>query len=78
MVAWLTKELISTLMVDPERVYLTGLSMGGYGTWSLAAAHPGRFAAIAPICGGGAPAEACALKHTPAGAPQSNQPRWRR
>lgn len=39
--------------VDKSRVYLTGLSMGGYGTWSLGLAHPERFAAIAPICGGG-------------------------
>lgn len=38
---------------DKKRVYLTGLSMGGSGTWSIAAAHPRRFAAIAPICGGG-------------------------
>lgn len=37
---------------DPLRVYLTGLSMGGYGTWYLATKHPGKFAAIAPICGG--------------------------
>ena len=39
--------------VDKRRVYLTGLSMGGYGTWSLGLAYPERFAAIAPICGGG-------------------------
>lgn len=39
--------------IDKNRVYLTGLSMGGYGTWSLGMAHPERFAAIAPICGGG-------------------------
>ncbi|MBM3883454.1 MAG: phospholipase [Verrucomicrobia bacterium] len=39
--------------VDESRVYLTGLSMGGYGTWKLALAHPEKFAAIAPICGGG-------------------------
>jgi len=39
--------------VDTHRVYLTGLSMGGFGTWNLALSHPGRFAAIAPICGGG-------------------------
>ncbi|MFW5692188.1 MAG: prolyl oligopeptidase family serine peptidase, partial [Chloroflexota bacterium] len=38
--------------VDPDRVYLTGLSMGGFGTWDLARLHPDRFAAIAPICGG--------------------------
>ena len=39
--------------VDTSRVYLTGLSMGGYGTWNLGLAEPERFAAIAPICGGG-------------------------
>jgi len=38
--------------VDPRRIYLTGLSMGGFGTWSLAISRPDRFAAIAPICGG--------------------------
>ena len=37
---------------DANRVYLTGLSMGGYGTWSMAARNPGRFAALVPICGG--------------------------
>jgi predicted peptidase len=37
---------------DKDRTYLTGLSMGGYGTWYLAGRYPGRFAAIAPICGG--------------------------
>lgn len=41
------------LKVDGTRVYLTGLSMGGYGTWSLAMKHPERFAAVVPICGGG-------------------------
>ncbi len=38
---------------DPDRVYLTGLSMGGFATWEFACAHPDRFAAIAPICGAG-------------------------
>jgi predicted peptidase len=37
---------------DPKRVYLTGLSMGGYGTWQLALEHPKRFAALVPICSG--------------------------
>lgn len=37
---------------DKNRTYLTGLSMGGYGAWYLAGKYPGRFAAIAPICGG--------------------------
>jgi len=39
--------------VDQTRLYLTGLSMGGYGTWALGLRYPERFAAIAPICGGG-------------------------
>ena len=49
----LLDEVLASYKVDPQRVYLTGLSMGGYGTWGLALAHPGRFAAGAPICGGG-------------------------
>ncbi len=36
---------------DPERTYLTGLSMGGYGVWEIALAEPGRFAALVPVCG---------------------------
>ncbi len=51
----LLDELLAKHRIDPERVYLTGLSMGGYGTWSLAAAAPERFAAVVPICGGGDP-----------------------
>jgi predicted peptidase len=39
--------------VDTNRLYVTGLSMGGYGTWDLGLSHPEKFAAIAPICGGG-------------------------
>jgi len=39
--------------VDATRVHLTGLSMGGYGTWFTAMARPDLFAAIAPVCGGG-------------------------
>ena len=42
-----------TLPIDMDRVYLTGLSMGGTGTWMLAMAERDRFAAIAPICGSG-------------------------
>jgi len=38
--------------VDPTRIYLTGLSMGGFGSWALALRDPARFAAVAPICGG--------------------------
>ncbi len=49
----LLDETISQYKVDKHRIYLTGLSMGGYGTWSLASAYPEYFAAIVPICGGG-------------------------
>ncbi len=51
----LLDDLTGHYRVDSDRVYLTGLSMGGYGTWSLALAHPERFAAVIPICGGGSP-----------------------
>jgi predicted peptidase len=44
---------LQQLPVDRTRVYLTGLSMGGFGAWDLAARLPGMFAAVAPICGGG-------------------------
>jgi predicted peptidase len=50
---------------DPNRTYLTGLSMGGYGTWSLAMAHPERWAAIAPICGGGNVKDAAKIAKIP-------------
>jgi predicted peptidase len=49
----LLDEITRTYRVDTNRVYLTGLSMGGYGTWELGLTHPEKFAAIAPICGGG-------------------------
>ncbi len=51
----LLDEVLRKHAVDPQRVYLTGLSMGGYGTWSLGLKYPERFAAIAPVCGGGVP-----------------------
>jgi len=49
----LLDEITGKYRVDESRVYLTGLSMGGYGTWRLGLTHPERFAAIVPICGGG-------------------------
>ena len=49
----LLDDVMANYPVDPARVYLTGLSMGGYGTWDLGLAYPEKFAAIAPICGGG-------------------------
>ena len=63
--AALLDDICATYRVDPERIYLTGLSMGGYGAWMLAAAQPDRFAAIVPICGGGNPADAEKLKGIP-------------
>ena len=53
--------IIQKYNVDADRVYLTGLSMGGYGTWFMAMAYPDMFAAIAPCCGGGMPWNASVL-----------------
>lgn len=61
----LLDHLEATLAVDRDRIYVTGLSMGGFGTWNLAARYPHRFAAIVPICGGGNPAEAAKLNDLP-------------
>ncbi len=61
--------------VDTNRVYLTGLSMGGYGTWRLGLAHPGRFAALVPICGGGSRIDAL-LGPGDKGALLKNLPIW--
>jgi predicted peptidase len=62
----LLDEIVTQYRVDENRIYLTGLSMGGFGTWHYAAAHPERLAAIAPICGGGDPKTADAIKDIPA------------
>jgi predicted peptidase len=51
--------------IDPKRLYLTGLSMGGYGSWALAAERPDLFAAVAPICGGYDIQDARQLRDTP-------------
>lgn len=51
--------------IDFDRIYLTGISMGGYGAWMTAINYPDRFAAVAPICGGGEPGMAAALRHVP-------------
>lgn len=51
--------------VDQSRIYLTGLSMGGFGTWALASQYPAEFAAVAPICGGGEVQTVCKLNNTP-------------
>jgi predicted peptidase len=69
---WDTRELLAlvehtckTLNADPDRVYVTGLSMGGYGTWELIAAAPNRFAAGMPLCGRGEISKAKKLISTP-------------
>ena len=61
----LLDEVIRKYRVDKDRVYLTGASMGGSGTWALAAAHPEKFAAIVPMCGSGNPADARKLARLP-------------
>lgn len=61
----LLDDVISKHKVDKDRIYVTGLSMGGFGTWALAAASPDRFAAIAPICGGGETRWARRISHLP-------------
>lgn len=61
----LLDDVTDRLRVDVDRVYVTGLSMGGRGTWNLAMSYPERFAAIAPVCGGAIPDRACRLRDVP-------------
>jgi predicted peptidase len=61
----LLDDLQARLRVDPDRVYLTGMSMGAFGAWDLAIANPDRFAALLMISGGGNPVEVCRLKDVP-------------
>ena len=55
-------QLIEEYDIDTEKICLTGLSMGGYGTWYTAMARPDLFSAIAPVCGGGMAWNAGVLK----------------
>ena len=61
----LLDEIVEKYKVDQDRIYVTGLSMGGFGTWSLAAYAPERFAALVPICGGGEVISARRISHLP-------------
>jgi len=61
----LLDDIIARYRVDTDRIYLTGLSMGGYGTWDLAIEYPDRFAACAPVCGGGNPHLVSRVKDVP-------------
>ena len=58
-------KIIKNFRVDKSRLYVTGLSMGGRGTWAIAAYRPDLFAAAAPICGGGDPTTASRLTKLP-------------
>jgi predicted peptidase len=66
----LLDQVMTKYAVDKKRVYLTGISMGGYGAWFLGSEHPERFAAVVPICGGfddmlGYPERVAGLRYTP-------------
>jgi predicted esterase len=61
----LIDDVCAKYRVDTDRICVTGLSMGGFGAWSLALSEPERFAAIAPICGGGDTADAARLAKLP-------------
>ncbi len=61
----LLDDVVAHYRVDEDRVYVTGLSMGGFGTWGLLALNSDRFAAAAPICGGGTPRLACQAGRLP-------------
>ena len=58
----LLQEIKSEYSVDENKIYATGLSMGGFGTFATAVAHPDEFAAIVPVCGGLDPEKASVLK----------------
>ena len=61
----LIDEMIKNYPVDTDRIYITGLSMGGYGTFDAQARYPDLFAAAVPVCGGGDPKTAKNFKRVP-------------
>lgn len=61
----LLDEVAAGHRIDPDCVFVTGLSMGGYATWALAIEQPWRFAAVAPVCGGGDPRRVGRLRRVP-------------
>lgn len=58
-------DAMARYQVDPDRVYLTGLSMGGFGTWEAISSIPDRIAAAVPVCGGGLPLGVGAAREMP-------------
>lgn len=65
MVMALVHKLIKKLPIDTNRIYITGLSMGGFGTFDAISRYPGLFAAAVPVCGGGDVAKASVISHMP-------------
>jgi len=61
----LCRHLLTAKQADPDRLYITGLSLGGFGTWDAIQREPSFFAAAIPICGGGDTRFASALKELP-------------
>ena len=61
----LLDHIVKTYSIDEDHIGLTGLSMGGYGSWRMAADHPQRFSSVVPVCGGGDPGDAEKLKDLP-------------
>lgn len=61
----LLQQLTASLPIDMNRLYVTGLSMGGFGVWDILQRHPDLFAAAVPVCGGGDVKYASRIKHIP-------------
>lgn len=61
----LIQSLQQKYRIDEDRLYLTGLSMGGYGSWDMAIKYPGLFAAVVPVCGGGDSSKVWLMRNTP-------------
>lgn len=64
-IAALVDDVVKSHRADQSRLYVTGLSMGGYGTWGICSKYPDKFAAAAPICGAGNAKTVAAMKGVP-------------
>ncbi len=65
LIYYLIEKITREYAVDKRRIYLTGISMGGYGAWELTGNHPEMFAAAVPICGGGEVWRVSQMKQVP-------------
>jgi pimeloyl-ACP methyl ester carboxylesterase len=65
LLVWMLKDILKKYNVDEDRIYLTGLSIGGLGTWETSEKYPEMFAAIAPVSGWGDPLQTWKIRHTP-------------